>query len=137
SSILAVLAIPFLMVNWSRYVLAVRRAHFPNSRALVPFPIRTVLFFVAPIFVAVFTAGVATASSKQKVVEFLRQHDATQFTVLVNGRPVANGSEVVLALRGVSTGFWAHHSHPTTRVRVQIESPGGQLSLELGRDSGR
>ena len=137
SSLLAVMATPFLLVNWCRYSLALQRAPFPNSRALVPFPTKTVLFFVMPIAVTFIIANVATASSQQKVVDFLHRPDATQFTVLVNGRPVANGSEIVQSLRGVSAWYWAHHSHPTKRVHVQINSPSGQLSLELGRDSGR
>src|SRR5215831_854727 len=127
SSLLAFMAMPFLLVNWSRYWLALRRAPFPHSRALVPFPTKTVLFFVMPIAVAFITANVAMATSQEKVLEFLREPGATQFTVLVNGRPVANGSEVVLALRGVSAWYWAHHSHPTKRVRVQIDGPSGQL----------
>ena len=130
--LVGVIAIPFLVINWTRYVIALNGAPL----ALVPFPTKTVLFFVAPLFVAMAAAEIATSISRQKVVELLRQPDATQFRVLVNDRPVTNGSEIVVDLRGISSD-WGHHSHPTKRTRLQIDGASDRLLLELGRDSDR
>src|SRR3954462_14293656 len=90
-------ATPFFFVNWIRYLLALKRARFLLPREQVPFPTKTVLFFVMPILVAVAAPNVAIVSSQRKVVEFLRQPGAAQFTVLVSGGRAANSSAIVLA----------------------------------------
>jgi hypothetical protein len=134
--IAGLVATPFLIAHLIRYWLALKRAPFPNSRAMVRFPTKTVLFFITPIILAVVAANVATARSRRKVVEFLRQPGAAQFTVLVNGRRAANGSEILLALQRISR-HGAHHSHPTNRMRLEIDGASSRLSLEFGRDSAR
>jgi hypothetical protein len=130
----AFVALPFLIVNWAKFMKERNRAAFPATRAAVEFPIKSVALFVIPILVAGATASVATTAARQAALSFL-QHSPDQFHVYVNGRPVQNGDEVLLSLRGISK-YWAHHSHPTTRIRVEIRDSQRNHVLELGRDSG-
>ena len=129
----AFVALPFLIVNCARFMRKRSRAAFPASRAAVEFPIKSVALFVTPILVVAATATVATTISRQAALSFLQQ-PADRLHVYVNGRPVQNGDEVVYSLRRITT-YWAHHSHPTTRIRVEIRDSERSLVLELGRDS--
>ena len=47
---------------------------------------------------------------------------------------ISDNSDILSAIRTV-TPYWAHHSHPTSKIRVDVRGPKGRLSLELGRDS--
>lgn len=44
------------------------------------------------------------------------------------------GSIIVSAWKELAP-YWAHHSHPTKRIRVDIRTDVRDLRLELGRDS--
>jgi hypothetical protein len=52
----------------------------------------------------------------------------------VNERPASNGAAIVETLRGLRS-YHAHHSHATTRIRVEIRGPQTSLVLDLGCDS--
>jgi hypothetical protein len=58
------------------------------------------------------------------------------YTVQVDGEAMSQPAMLVDALRHVDALAY-HHSHPTTRVRVDINDGGRRLSLELARDSER
>jgi hypothetical protein len=49
--------------------------------------------------------------------------------------PIYEYAEMISSLKEIAP-YWAHHSHPTTRIRVDIHSEVRDLTLELGRDSG-
>jgi hypothetical protein len=130
----AFVAVPFLLVNWVTFVRQRSRAALPASRALVPFPIKSVAFFVTPILVAFGAASVAATMERRSALAFLEQSPG-RLHVSVNGRPVPNGDDVVLSLKRI-TPYWAHHSHPTTRIRVEVrDNSARNLVVELGRDS--
>ena len=48
--------------------------------------------------------------------------------------PAADADKIVSALKQTSPAL-GHHSHPTIRVRVDINSERGNMTFELGRDS--
>jgi hypothetical protein len=131
----AFVASPFLIVNWAKFYMKKRsRAAFPAYVAGVEFPIKSVVFFVTASLVVLVTGSAATTVARQTAVSFLQQ-PPEQLHVLVNGRPVQNGDEIVLSLRAIASHS-AHHSHPTTHIRVEIRHSQRNLVLELGRDSG-
>jgi hypothetical protein len=134
ASAMAILSLPFLLVNWLQYMRARARAAFPSSRAAVSFPAKSIGLFVTSILIAVAVASVATTSARQEAQRFLRELPSDA-TVYVNGQPISDQEEVLSTLKGVAS-YWAHHSHPTTLIRLDVTSSKGNLALELGRDSG-
>ena len=54
---------------------------------------------------------------------------------MVDDKPVQNPDAIVAALSQVAH-YWAHHSHPTKRIHIDLRSADDRLALELGRDSG-
>jgi hypothetical protein len=129
----AIIALPFLIVNWVQYVRAMARAAFPGSRAAVAFPAKSVGLFVTSILIAVGVASVATSSTRREARRFLGESTGDA-TVYVNGQRISSPEEVLAALKGLAW-YSAHHSHPTTRIEVDVMSSRGNLALELGRDS--
>ena len=133
ASAIAIIWLPCLLVNWWRYMRAMARAAFPSSRAAVPLPAKSIGVFVTSILIAAAAASVATTSARQETQRFLRELPS-DVTVYVNSQRISDQEEVLSTLKGV-TSYWAHHSHPTTRIRVDVMSSKGNLPLELGRDS--
>ena len=122
----AFVAFPFLVVNWARFMM---------KRSRAAFPAKSIAFFATPILVALATASAATTAARQKALSFLQQ-PSDHLHVYVNGRPEQNGDEIVSSLRRITT-YSAHHTDPTTRIRVEIrDSESNSLVLVLGRDSG-
>jgi hypothetical protein len=130
----AIIALPFLIVNWVQYMRARARAAFPSSRAAVAFPAKSVGLFVTSILIAAAVASVATTTARQEAQRFL-SGSTGDMTVYVNGQLISDQEEVLSVLKGIAS-YSAHHSHPTTRIRVDVMSSNGNLALELGRDSG-
>jgi len=56
------------------------------------------------------------------------------YIVYINQQPVDDSDRIISALKQIAP-YWAHHSHPTKRIRVDIRSDTSDLTLELGRDS--
>jgi hypothetical protein len=133
AGIAAVAALPFFVVNALRYSRARARSAYPDR---VPgFPTKSIGFFVVPILVVAVTAAVATSSTRRGVLEFLQRSPAGDLKVTVDDQPAADPDEVVLVLKRVAP-YWAHHSHPTRRIRVELNGTAGRLIVELARDSG-
>ena len=128
------IALPFLLVNWIRYMKV--RAENRSSFVPVPvkFPTRSVLFFVVPIIVAITIAGIMTSRSRIEALNFLRELPGN-YKVYVNSQPARDPDKIISALKATSPQL-AQHSHPTKLIRIDIESDKGRLTLELGRDSG-
>ncbi len=139
----ALMALPFFVVNFLRYMSLVSRetymkTRFPSrvsvARASAKFPIKSVIFFVLPILISSVVAEFMTTSARAEVLKFIKGLSG-HYTVSVNQDRAADAGEVVSALKGIAS-YWAHHSRPTRRIRVEIRSSQGDLTLELGRDSG-
>ena len=130
----SIIALPFLLVNWARYMKGLP-TNTLAIRSYEGFPTKSVCFFVIPILVALAAANAVTTSARDEALNFM-QGLSGSYTVYVNGQPARDTDRIVSTLRGV-TPYWAHHSHPTKRIRVMIRSENGNLTLELGRDSGK
>ena len=127
------IVLPFLLVNWVRYVKVGAENKSTFAPRPVRFPLMSVLLFVGPIIMVSVISEIMASRSRAEALSFLggwsRNH-----TVYVNSQPSQDADRVVKALKEVAPQP-AHHSHPTKRIRVEIESKDGNLILELGRDS--
>jgi hypothetical protein len=132
SAVLAVFALPVLVVNWLLYMRAVRQ-RVSAASPTGSLPVKSIAFFITPILVALGVADVATTVARKEALTILGEW-TEDLVVAVNDRTVSDNRELVSALRTVRP-YWAHHSHPTSRVRVDVHGPRGHLVLELGRDS--
>jgi hypothetical protein len=128
----SIIALPFLLVNWARYMKTQ-----PDSRLITGrpgFPTKSVSFFVISALTAGVLASAMTTYARRDALNFL-QSLSGNYTVYVNQQKVPDADRIISALKEV-TPYWAHHSHPTARIRVDIRSDVRDMTLELGRDSG-
>src|SRR5687767_10623748 len=79
-------------------------------------------------------ASIMTTYARRDVLSFL-QNLSGNYTVYVNHQEVRESEKIISSLKEIAP-YWAHHSSPTTRIRVDIHSDMRDLTLELGRDSG-
>ena len=128
------IALPFLVVNWARYI----KARAENRSRFVPVPVKSplksTLFFAGPIIIAIAIAEIMAGRSRVEAINFLRDLSGN-YKVYVNSQPAHDPDKIVSALKATSTQP-AHHSHPTKMIHIDIESDTGRLTLDLGRDSG-
>jgi hypothetical protein len=71
--------------------------------------------------------------ARRDALNFLQSLPAN-YTVYVNEQEIHDPDKIISSLKEI-TPYWAHHSHPTTRIRVDVRGDGRELRLELGRDS--
>lgn len=57
-------------------------------------------------------------------------------SVSIDGTRMSDATALVGALRKMHEPLIGHHSHPTKRYQVVLDTPRGYLTLDLGRDSG-
>ncbi|HSE25411.1 MAG TPA: hypothetical protein VLB68_27355 [Pyrinomonadaceae bacterium] len=127
----AIVAVPFLLVNWWKYIM-----NQPLNRLVTVrsgFPTKSVSFFLISACTAMATASIMTSYARRDALKFL-QSLPQGYSVYVNGQQVADPDKMILSLQQVAP-YWAHHSHPTTRIRVAVHSNERNLTLDLGRDS--
>jgi hypothetical protein len=132
-SVIPFIALPFLFVNWARYMKA--QAENKSRRVPVPakVPLKSVLFFAVPIIVAITIAEFVAARSRMEALTFL-SNVSGNYRVYVNAQAAKNPGAIIAALKTTGSRM-AHHSSPTRMIRVDIQSDRGDLSLQLGRDS--
>jgi hypothetical protein len=124
---LALLALPFLVVNWVRQLI---RARVTGKKTV---PLKSVLFFVIPIVFVFIFENVIEVIVRHKLHLLLRSLSSDR-VILVNGLPASSPEVVIGALQKVQPTE-GHHSHPTRRINVDIKAHGGAMTLVLGRDS--
>src|SRR5258707_1969189 len=129
------IVLPFLLVNWGKYMKA--RSENKSRLAPVPviFPVKSVLFFAGSIIIVGTMAKLMTWRSRAEPLDFLHKVSGNN-KVYVNYQPAHDADRVLSALKQIAPQLIGHHSHPTRRIRVDIQSEQGSLPLELGRDSG-
>ena len=110
SIITAVIACPFLLLQWPR---------------------GTAVFVVAVIF-GLLIGSTSTLIGRLEVLHYLDGVSAKD-RISVNGRQVQNSEEIINTLKNLAE-LPAHHSSPTKRIAVDI-SDHSHLVLWLGRDS--
>ena len=127
-----IVALPFLLVNWWKYI-----KNQPVNRLVTVrtgFPTKSVSFFLISAGIAMAAATVMTTYARGDALNFL-QSLPDNYTVYVNQQQVNDPGKMVSSLKEIAP-YWPHHSHPTTRIRVDVRSDARVLTLELGRDSG-
>jgi hypothetical protein len=127
----SIIALPFLLVNWARYMKAQPINRLITVRA--GFPTKSVSFFVISALTAGVLASTMTTYARRDALNFL-QSLSENYTVYVNQQQVRDSDKMISSLKEIAP-YWAQHSHPTTRIRVDIRSDVRDLTLELGRDS--
>lgn len=131
SFLAALVALPFLIVNWVVYMKR-RQASGPASPKPA-FPRKSVGFFLVSCVTTIIVGGVITTYARREALNFI-QRLPENYTVYVNEEQVRNSHKLISALKQIEP-YWAHHSHPTKRIRILIRTDEGDLRLELGRDS--
>ena len=126
AGLIALIALPFLVVTWSNYL-----GSLPQNRI---FPIRSVAFFVGGILVAMCTASISQSLAQGSVLDSLNSCSPSECTVLINGRETSNRVEILNTLRQLRD-LPAHHSSSTKTFTIDIEGR-THLKLALSRDSG-
>jgi hypothetical protein len=88
--------------------------------------------FGIAVLVGLLVAATSTSISQFQIQQLLESvpHGAS---VSIDGHPVQNSDQILNMLRGLRD-LPAHHSHPTKRIRIDINGS-KHLILELGRDS--
>jgi hypothetical protein len=129
----SIIALPFLLVNWWKYMKDQPVNRLVAVRA--GFPIKSVSFFVVSCLTTIVVASFITTYARHDTLNFI-QSLSGNYEVYVNHQPVRDSDKIISALKEIEP-YWAHHSHPTKRIRVDIRSDVRHLTLELGRDSGR
>jgi hypothetical protein len=127
----AIIALPFLLVNWMKYMKAQ-----PVNRLVAArpgFPTKSLCFFLIPTLTVIVVATVMTAYERHDVLKFI-QSLSGNYTVYVDREEVRNSDKIISALKQIAP-YSAHHSHPTKRIPVAIRTDVRDLALELGRDS--
>lgn len=128
-----IIALPFLLVNWTRYMKS-----RPINRLVAVrtgFPTKSVSFFVVSALTAGAAATIVSTYAKHDAVNFIRSLSGN-YVVYVDGREIRDSDKLISALKEMGP-YLAHHSHPTKRIRVEIRDDVKDLRLELGRDSER
>ena len=133
AAVIAIVALPFLIVNF----LKCRNKNLSprNYGKITSWPIKSMCFFAIPIMLAIACADAASSVARSHVLKVLRSSSGST-TVLINGIP-SNKQQEIIQVLGAIDSAWAHHSHPTKRITVEIRSGMDNLVLQLGRDSDR
>lgn len=133
AAIVAIVDLPFLIVNFLKC-----RGNNLSSRnygKIIVWPVKSVCFFAIPIMLAIACADTAQSVGRSQALKVLGSASEST-TVLVNGKMSGGQKEIIQALSGINSA-WAHHSHPTKRIIVEIRNGTNNFVLQLGRDSDR
>lgn len=124
--LIGLISTPFLLINWVIYI-------FDKENTARRFPLKSVLFFSIPIFVAIIMSDISTYIAKNEALTFINEQ-SDNYTVLINGKPTSQSDKVINLLKNMYPNP-GQHSHPTKIIKVEIQSEKGSLQLELQRDS--
>src|ERR1044071_1433861 len=129
----SIIALPFLLINWTRYMNSRPLARPGSGRS--GFPTRSVSFFLVSALTAIVLATVMTTYARHDALNFI-QGLSGNYKVYINRQQVQEPDKIISALKEIRP-YSGHHSHPTKRIRIDILSDARDLTLELGRDSDR
>jgi hypothetical protein len=133
SSAIALLALPFLIVNTTRYIRNRHTNKFNGTGISKRVPVKSTIFFVVPILVAILIAETMASLSRSEALTFIRDLSES-YKVSVNRGPVQDPEPIIAALKQISPEV-AHHSHPLKEIEVDIQTEKSELTLVLRRDS--
>ena len=127
----SVIAMAFVLVNWLSYM---KTRVGSDLRSVQPgFPTKSVGFFLISALITAVLASSLGSYARRDALNFL-QNLSGGYQVYVNEQEARDPDKMISSLKQVAP-YWAHHSHPTKRIRVDIRTAARDLTLELGRDS--
>ena len=129
----AIASIPFLVYSQIKYTAAKKIERDSGGVFPAVFPVKSFGVFLGSIFIGILCVTIVIYFATDTSLKFLNSLSG-QYSVKINNVVVENPGEVVAELKKVGH-IMAHHSHPTTTVRVEIEGSNGHLVLHLRRDS--
>lgn len=133
SLVTALIALPFLLVNWFSYI--VKRARARRSPLVsYKFPIKSVLFFSIPVLTVLCVGFLSKSIGRVEVMRTIHSLN-NDSRILINGKPAENSAKILSVLKTIHWVF-PHHSSPTRRIDIQICDQSRCLDLSLARDSG-
>jgi hypothetical protein len=119
-------------MNWTGYMRDRSANRFSTGKSQPRFPVKSAAFFVGAALLTVFVITIVSSVARHDVLAFLR--DAQALRVYVNSEPAPNSEEIVNALKTLQP-VPAHHSHPTTRLTIELRRENDVVTIECGRDS--
>jgi hypothetical protein len=132
--ICALIALPFLLFHWFRYLWKIRRDRSLRPYWMkAPFPVKSVGSFAGSIIMSMIAAEFSKHIAHADVLRDLATLPA-DYIVSVDGHRAEDPQRVLEVLRSLRWA-WAHHSHPTTPVWVRVSAPSHDILLNLSRDS--
>jgi hypothetical protein len=130
---IALVAIPFGMVNSARHIIWLRKTGTSGTARWTKYPIKSTLFFVVPFVLFLAINAIIASVVRSQVLDFLESLPA-QREVIINGQPAPNTEAILSALKTLAPRA-AHHSGPTSTILIEVRANGNLLNLRLGRDS--
>lgn len=125
----AVIAIPYLLIDCARFNKARKVRPLVTPR----FPKKAISLFLVSTLTVVIVSTAMSTYARYDVLKFVNSLSGN-YKVYVNQQEVPEPDKMVSALKELAP-YWAHHSHPTKRIRLLIRTDVRDLTLELGRDS--
>ena len=131
-AVLAIVALGFLVVNFARYMKKRSAIRFLTGNSEAKFPVKSAVVFVGAALLILWVTLSATSLARREVLGFIT--DAQALKVYVNSQLAPNSDEIVTALKTLQP-VAAHHSRPTTMIKLDLHSDNGVVTIECGRDS--
>ena len=126
-----ILALPWLLYSWFRFLLKVAKRK--ENASSVKFPGTPILFFGLPILLTFLFGGIIEMNERERVLAWLSDN-GTNVTVTINGTIATNTVQIVTAFKSIHP-IPAHHSHPTVAYRIELKGRTNSLTLHAARDS--
>jgi hypothetical protein len=129
-----VTALPFLLLNWFRYLNKIRKDRSLRPYWLkAPFPTKSVVSFVGSIMIGMTAAEFSKHIAHADVLRELNSLPP-DCRVHIAGLPVQDPHRVLEVLRTLRWAM-AHHSSPSHPIFVRVTAPEHELLLNVSRDS--
>lgn len=128
------ISLPFLLVNWFRYVRQVQADHSMRPDwAKGTIPAKSIMAFVLSIGIGMSAASISTDEACRRVMDFLGSASAID-AISINGKAFSTPHVLLQELRTLHQ-IPAHHTHPVGNIAIQVSTGTQCLELSLGRDS--
>jgi len=119
----AALSLPFFVVSWLRFLRKYKTRRFPaiSSGIFVGLVVITLVVF-------------SYIETDARNTFFSRVNGASEGSVFVDGQIARDPDQILSALRSLHETP-GHHSRPTSTIEILLKGDGGDLPLEIRRDS--
>lgn len=129
---LSFIAGPIALFCIFRYRAQVRKG---NTSVSPKVPIFSVIGFMLCLVISMLFTTQTQSIGLDEALTYLNGSNEP-YKVSVNGASPASEQDVIKVLKQTRP-YTAHHSHPGTPIKVQIEGKSGNIELKVCRDSGK